>query len=35
MLITTIAYRQIEVGNLGSWLNNKKYGKLANWTYTP
>jgi hypothetical protein len=26
-LITTITSHQIEVGNLGSWENNKKYGE--------
>jgi hypothetical protein len=27
MLITTIISHRIEVGNLGSWPNNKKYGE--------
>jgi hypothetical protein len=27
MLITIIASRRIEAGNLGSWPNNKKYGE--------
>jgi hypothetical protein len=40
MLITTIAFCQIEASKSVSWPNNKKYGekdekKLANLTYTP
>jgi hypothetical protein len=27
MLITTITSHHIEVGNLGSWPNNNKYGE--------
>jgi hypothetical protein len=27
MLVTTTAFCWIEVGNLGSWPNNKKYGQ--------
>jgi len=27
MLVTTTAFCWIEVGNLGSWANNKKYGQ--------